>query len=142
MILSEAITFALTGPPEGKARARSVRSKGSIRHYTPTATRSYEDLIRHYASQEMKGREPTIQPVSMTLTAVFEVPRSWSKAKRAMALNNNLRPTGKPDLDNIYKAFADGMNHVVYRDDSQIVHSVFAKVYGVEPRVVVTVKPL
>ena len=142
MILSEAITFALTGPPAGKGRARAYRARGSIRHYTPTATRSYESLIRHYASQEMRGREPTIQPVSMTLTAVFEVPHSWSKAKRAMALNNNLRPTGRPDLDNIYKAFADGMNHIVYNDDSQIVYSTCAKVYGAETRVVVTVKPL
>ena len=142
MTLTDPITFVVDAPPEGKGRARSFRSKGSIGHYTPITTRSYESLIRHYASQEMKGREPTIRPVSMTLTAVFEIPKSWAKAKRAMALNNNFHPMVKPDIDNIAKVFSDAMNHVVYKDDSQIVYSVCAKVYGIEPKVVVTIKPL
>ena len=48
----------------------------------------------------------------------------------------------RPDLDNIVKAWADGMNGVVYRDDALIVRKVAEKRYGPQALVAVTVRPL
>ena len=112
-----------------------------MRHYTPEATRSYEGMIRAMAYQEMAGREPTDRPVHMQMTAYFDVPKSYSKLRRARALGKEMFPTKKPDLDNIAKAFLDAMNGVVFKDDCQVVWHEFAKMYGPAPMVVVTVTP-
>jgi Holliday junction resolvase RusA-like endonuclease len=45
----------------------------------------------------------------------------------------------RPDLDNIVKAITDGMNGVVYEDDSQIVSLHATKVYGTDAMVEVMV---
>jgi Holliday junction resolvase RusA-like endonuclease len=72
--------------------------------------------------------------------AVFPVPDSWSAKKRAAALAGDIRPTKKPDLSNIQKALEDGMNAVVFKDDSQITESGGSKkIYGELPCVKVCV---
>ncbi len=139
--LSEPLTFQLAGHPQGKGRARAFVRGGHIGHYTPAETRSYEGMIREAAFREMAGREPTGDPVSITMTAFFGVPKSFSKLKALRALAKDIVPAKRPDLDNIAKAFLDAMNGVVFRDDSQIVRCDFAKVYGTAPKVVVTVRP-
>lgn len=136
------LTFTLAGHPQGKGRARAFVRGGHVGHYTPEKTRSYEGMIREAATTEMAGRTPTPEPVEVTLTAFFDVPKSFSKRKRAAALGNNIKPAKKPDIDNIIKAFVDAMNGVVFRDDCQIVRGEYAKVYGPAPMVVVTVTPL
>ena len=50
-----------------------------------------------------------------------------------------MRPTGRPDLDNIVKLYADAFNSVVWRDDSQVVRVVSEKRYSDRPGVLVTV---
>ena len=140
--LDEPLTIVLAGHPQGKGRARSFLRGSHIGHYTPEKTRSYEGMIREAATTEMAGRLPTPDPVEVTLTAFFDVPKSYSKTKRAAALGNSLLPAKKPDIDNIIKAFVDALNGVVFKDDCQIVRGVYAKVYGPAPQVVVTVRPL
>ena len=56
-----------------------------------------------------------------TIIAYFAVPKSYSKAKRLDCVLNNLRPTKKPDADNIAKIILDSLNGIAYDDDSQIV---------------------
>jgi Holliday junction resolvase RusA-like endonuclease len=140
--LNELLTFSLPGNPQGKGRARAFRRGNHIGHYTPEDTRSYEGMIRDIAHREMNGRLPTTAPVRVTLTAVFDIPKSFSKKKRMLAMGNNIKPAKKPDIDNIIKAFVDAMNGVVFKDDCQIVMGEYAKVYGPAPLVVVTVRPL
>lgn len=142
IMLAEPLTFELPGKPQGKGRARSFRRGNFIGHYTPEETRSYEGMIRDIAHREMNGRLPTEEPVQVTLTAVFDIPKSFSKKKRMLAIGNNIKPAKKPDIDNIIKAFVDAMNGVVFKDDCQIVLGEYAKVYGPVPHVVVTVRPL
>lgn len=139
--LDEPLTIVLAGHPQGKGRARSFLRGNHIGHYTPEKTRSYEGMIRQAAQTEMIGRLPTPEPVEVLLTAVFDVPKSFSKAKRALALGNNIQPAKKPDIDNIIKAFVDAMNGVVFKDDCQIVRGIYSKIYGPAPQVVVTVRP-
>ena len=51
-----------------------------------------------------------------------------------------IRPTKKPDLDNIAKAVLDSLNGIAYKDDSQIVSMVVSKKYSNRPRVEITLK--
>lgn len=133
----EPVTVVLAGNPRGKERARATRNG---HHYTPKATRTYEADIRIMAQQAMGGRRPFDCPVEFVMRAVFEVPPSWSKKKQAAALCGLVKPTVKPDWDNISKAWNDALNGVVYRDDSLVVKASVEKRYGPAPLVVATVR--
>lgn len=139
--MTDAVTIHLAGHPQGKGRARSFIRNGHVAHYTPDKTRSYESMIRGAAMDAMGQAAPILTPVAVHLRAVFDIPASYSKAKRAAALTGELLPAKKPDLDNVIKAWLDGMNGVVFKDDVQVVRGEYAKVYGPQPMVVVTVRP-
>jgi Holliday junction resolvase RusA-like endonuclease len=152
------ITFTVEGEPQGKGRARSFMRKSNgiaqlgampkigpmpkIGHYTPKDTRAYEKLIRDTAWLAMRGHQMLDRNIFMQLDAFFSIPKSWSKTDRCLAEDGHLRPTGKPDWDNLGKVFSDAMNKLVYKDDAQIVHCQVAKLYGPVPMVRVTVIPL
>lgn len=136
------VAFQLPGHPKGKGRPRAVVRGGFARVYTPAETRSYEGMIRLAAEKAMRGRPPTERPVIVMMAAVFDIPKSFSKARRSAALDGGEFPAKKPDLDNIVKAVVDAMNGVVFKDDSQIVSARYSKVYGPAPMVAVTVTPL
>lgn len=131
------VSFVVPGNPFGKQRSRSTKSG---KHYTPQETVRYENLVMMQAMQAMGDRPPVFIDVGIMFVAVFAVPDSWSNKKRAAALADELRPTKKPDLSNIQKALEDGMNQVVYWDDSQITESGGSKkIYGEVPCVKVCV---
>lgn len=136
------IRVEVAGKPQGKGRARAFRRGNMIGHYTPENTRTYEGLIRSAAIEAMNGRTRIEGPVELRLNAIFDVPDSYSQRKRSDALAGNIKPTKKPDLDNIIKAFCDGMNGVVFKDDVQIVHGEYVKKYGPQAKVVAIVIPL
>lgn len=50
-----------------------------------------------------------------------------------------IRPTKKPDIDNITKAVLDALNKVAYKDDAAIVQFSVEKFYSDNPRVEVTI---
>lgn len=129
------IEFSVPGEPQGKGRARMGRG----RMFTPAKTVAYEGLIALAATGAMKGRPPTDHACEVLADAVCAIPKGWSKAKREMAMNRVIRPTKKPDADNIAKAIGDGCNGVLWRDDCQIVDIRVRKVYGDTPRLSVSV---
>jgi Holliday junction resolvase RusA-like endonuclease len=137
---ADTITISLQGPPQGKGRARSFVRGGRIGHYTPQKTRSYEALIFGAAIDAMGNRPPLDEAVMIDMRAIYPVPASWSERKRQRALIGEIRPTIKPDLDNVAKAWNDALNGVVYRDDSLICRMSLEKHYGPQPFVMVTVK--
>jgi Holliday junction resolvase RusA-like endonuclease len=131
------VSFIVPDHPFGKQRSRSTKSG---RHYTPQETVRYENLVMMQAMQAMQDRPPVDIDVGLMLVAVFPIPKSFTKAQRAAALADEIRPTKKPDLSNIQKALEDGMNAVVFKDDSQITESGGSKkIYGEVPCVKVCV---
>ena len=133
------VAFTVPGDPQGKGRPRATAINGMARMYTPGKTVAYEGLIALAAKQAM-GRTPLLEGAcAIHITAVFAVPVSWSKKRRTEALAGVLRPTKKPDADNITKAVCDGINGVVWGDDVQAVDQRIRKIYGEAPEVRVTV---
>jgi len=135
------IEFHIPGEPVAKGRARSFIRGGHIAHHTPKKTANYESLVALAAQFHMAAtRQAMLEgPLLLTFSAVFTIPKSWSKKRKAA---NDLVPefvTKRPDLDNIAKALSDGMNGVVYADDSQIVKMSCCKFYGDRPGVWVIV---
>lgn len=115
--------FVIPGPPQGKARARTVRNPhtGKVKSYTPDKTAQYEELVRLCYRRACGAAEtPTGLPVRVEILARFPVPCSASKTQRRQMQAGILRPTKKPDADNIAKIVCDALNGVAYQDDKQI----------------------
>lgn len=107
--------------------------------FTPAKTRSYESLLQGAAIVAMEGRAPFDGPIAVAVLACFPIPVSWPRKRREAAQIGDIRPTTKPDADNLLKVL-DAMNAVVFRDDKQIVSASIDKRYSYEPRLEVRVR--
>jgi Holliday junction resolvase RusA-like endonuclease len=125
------LVIELLGEPKGKGRPRFVRATGHA--YTPQRTASYEAMLRHEAALVMAGRPPLEGALRVQVAAHFGIPASWSGKKKAAALAGEIRPTKRPDIDNVAKML-DGLNGIVFGDDAQIVSAVIEKLYSDRPR--------
>lgn len=133
------IVIEMLGEPKGKGRPRFSRKNGVA--YTPAATRSHENALAIMAAQAMRGRVPLQGPLAVTVVACCPVPRSWSGVQQKRALAHAIRPTTRPDADNLVKML-DALNRIVWRDDAQIVHLEVSKHYSDRPRTRIEVRPL
>lgn len=141
--MSDAIQFTVPGEPVAKGRARASSVQGHIRMHTPQKTVNYESMVAWVAQQAMAGKTPLTGPVMLSVYAVFQPPKSWSKKLQKLNLETPQFVVKKPDFDNLLKALCDGMNGVVWVDDSQVAAiGQCRKVYGDRPRVEVTVGSL
>lgn len=147
--MSKSVSFTVYGEPKGKGRPRvSIRkfknAKGEeqsySKAYTPQDTVNYETLVRtEYRMQCEEYMFPDKQMLDMRIQAFYPIPKSASKRMRERMINHEVRPTKKPDSDNIIKIIADSLNNIAYHDDSQIVDVMFRKFYAEKPRVTVTI---
>ena len=133
-----AVEFFIPGAPVGKGRPRAARRGSHITLYTPAKTVSYESTVALFASQAMGARSPLIGPVSADLIISLPVPASWSK-KRTHAALSGLEHPRKPDIDNLIKSVADGINGIVWVDDVQVVALTAIKQYAQVPGVQVRI---
>ena len=138
--MSFMVMYIVYGEPVGKGRPRFARRGNFVSTYTPQKTKSYEDEIRMMAKGAMGSSEPLDTPVTVAIYIRVGMPTSFSKQKRKDALENIVKPTKKPDLDNIAKCFLDAMNDIIYLDDKQVTNLHVTKVYAETPAVEVMVK--
>ena len=137
-----AVEFFVPGQPVGKGRPRATVRAGRARLYTPAKTEKYEARVALFAQQAMAGRPVMAGPVALSVTALFPIPTSWPKKRQAAARAGTEQHTKRPDADNCAKAVLDGLNGVVWKDDSQVVTLSIEKRYAEVPRVEVLVVPL
>ena len=125
------IRFTIPGTPKGKARARTFYNPklGRMQSITPDNTMLYENLIRTCYIQASSNKIQDM-PVSITIHAVFEPPKSASAKNREAMFAGSILPLKKPDIDNIAKVVLDALNGLAYHDDSQIVSLRVSKTYG------------
>lgn len=81
--------------------------------------------------------DPFENAIRAEIKVFMPIPKSDSKKKRELKLSGKIRPTMKPDNDNIAKSVLDALNGVAYLDDKQIVELAVDKKYGEEPYVYV-----
>ena len=134
------VTFKVDVNPVGKQRARYARRGNFVQTYTPEKTRNYEALLKEAAIEAMGASEPLETPVSLYLYIRVPIPKSCTKKRLEAIENGSEKPTKKPDASNILKSVEDGMNGVVYHDDSQIINLHVSKVYSSLPGVDICVK--
>ena len=135
------IKFSVPGQPFGKQRPKFSRTGVYVKTYTPDKTVSYENLVKLMYQQAAKGKMfSEEEALDVRIIAYYEIPKSISKKKRKAMLEHRLRPTKKPDWDNIGKIVCDSLNKVAYHDDSAVVDAQVRKFYSENPRVDVTIR--
>ena len=144
--MSDTITIRLPGAPRGKGRhrARAIAVPGQgprVRTHSDPKTVAYEGALRLAAGVVMAGRPLLSGPLHVAIFAYMPIPASFSKRKRRDAIEGLLRPTTKPDWDNIAKV-TDALNHIVWNDDAAVVDGCVRKFYGAVPELVILVSAL
>ena len=119
--LSDKRVFTVFGKPVGKGRPKFTSRGGYARAYTPKGTADYESLVAESYNSEYEKEDKMDYPIKVRILAVFPIPKSLRKADRELAKKNILKPTKKPDIDNIVKIILDGLNGVAYEDDAFVV---------------------
>lgn len=129
--------FEILGKPVAKARPRITRQGFA---YTPQKTVNYENLVRYTFQSEFPTHEPYENLIEANITAIFEVPKSYSKKKTKELLETHNNYDHKPDCDNLAKIILDSLNGIAYKDDSQVTILHINKEYGKQAKVIVELK--
>jgi len=127
--------FTVPGPPVGKARARTVLSRGRVHSYTPNKTTAYESTVRLAFTAAYPGHVPLDGPLAVSVRAFFWPPDRY----RHQTGIESIPHTTRPDGDNVLKAVADAGNGVIWRDDSIVARWTIEKWYSLTPRVEVEI---
>ena len=125
--------FKIPGKVQAKQRPRFSKS-GIV--YTPKETRVYEDFVRvcysDYANQYQW--EPYDGQLRAEIEVFIQVPKSDSKLNKQAKIIGEIRPTIKPDCDNLAKSILDSLNGWAYRDDKQVIELSVKKFFTVWER--------
>ena len=126
--------FTIPGKPCGKGRPRFTKSGHT---FTPEKTANYETLVKLAFSQAYPNAKPIAAKVEVIakITAYYPIPVSTSKKLQARMRAGLIKPTTKPDTDNIAKICLDALNGIAYHDDAQIVELQVKKLYSDDLRV-------
>jgi len=135
------MTIQVPGIPVGKGRPRMTVRGGHPRAYTPEKTVRYENLVRTTFMNDYPDAVPLDVPVRVDIYAFFPIPKSWSKKKKASAVDGFV--SKKPDIDNLIKSIFDGLNGVAWTDDAMVASVLAEKNYTDKmPRCYITITTL
>lgn len=118
----KSIKFTVPGNPFGKQRPKFARMGTYTKTYTPKKTTQHEKEVAECFLEVARGRRfKEKEPLDIRIIAYYPIPQSTSKKRRKEMLEHRIRPTVKPDLDNVAKLIYDALNGVAWYDDNAIV---------------------
>lgn len=112
-----AIHMNILMKPQPKLRARTCNG----RTFTPQKTMNAEAELRFLVLE-------SLGPIFTIIERPIELELSFYM-KRPKAAKKRLHPAVRPDIDNLIKLVADGLNGVVWKDDSLIWKITATKLY-------------
>jgi Holliday junction resolvase RusA-like endonuclease len=124
------VIFQVEGTPVPKGRPRFARRGKFVSTYSPKTTVDYESKVSEAAKEAMGSQNPLEGPIVACIYITLPIPASYSKKRTQACLSGEERPTKRSDIDNFCKAIFDGMNGIVFADDSQVVSLHATKVWG------------
>lgn len=133
------IHFEVLGKVRGKGRPRFQRLGNFVKTYTDKDTVNYENLVRlSFIESGCKPYDSEAQ-LNAIVKIYIATPKSTSKKKLQLMLEGKIRPTKKPDIDNVLKSLFDGLNKVAYNDDTQIISVLCEKYYSLNEKLSVDI---
>ena len=133
------ITIRFNEKPVPRQSHRTSFRGGSAVTFDPQSNKLLELRAMTWCQLE-DGHEPWSReiPVVVSIQAVFAIPASWPKQRRAMAFSGEECHTHVPDCDNMAKLYMDAIKGIVFDDDAQVVGRMVGKSYAEKPAVVIT----
>lgn len=114
----KSIKFTVPGNPFGKQRPKFARMGTYTKTYTPKETTQHEKQVETCFLEVARGRRfKEKEPLDIRIIAYYPIPQSTSKKRHKEMLEHRIRPTVKPDLDNVAKLIYDALNGVAWHDD-------------------------
>ena len=110
------IDLTYRGAVIGKKRPRASHRNGVFRVHNPP------ENVK--AEQDLKA--------AMRLAIRYPIAGSWPKKRQAAAREGRIRPTGKPDVDNVLKLIFDAGNKLLWLDDAQVSSLVIERIYSAD----------
>lgn len=135
------MTFTIPIPPRAQKRDRIGSRAGHGFSYKDKGQKLEEDKILALIYQ-YKPPVPFTGPLSLRIEAYLPIPASKPKRWRQDAEHGLIRPTTKPDADNLGKMIADILREGFYQDDKQIVDLTVRKWYGLNPQWLITLEEI
>lgn len=134
------IRFTIPSKPAGQPRARVGTIGGHARAFKGAKARLLEQDVLAFAAPAA----PAVRfegPVRIRIDARMPIPAGWPAWRQEAALAGAIRPTTRPDADNVAKLILDALNRSgrFWRDDAQVVELVATKFYGAAPETIVEV---
>ncbi len=137
--MNDPVTIVLLGRPVPSNPAR--RGANGFR-FVPKRQTDAVAAIRLAAQDAMNGQPMFEGPVAIDFRAEIPIPKSFSKRKQFEARTGWIWPTKKPDLKNLAALAEDAMKTVVYSDDNLVCRHSSVKVFGGQPKIIITVSSL
>lgn len=131
----KSVELTIYGNPVPQGRPQFARIGKYVTTYDPVRSRNYKQLVRLWVTQHLKkidGWKPYETAVCVDITFYLGIPTSWSKAKRMQAAEGVIRPTSRPDIDNLVKSVTDAVLGLLWVDDSIITDLTARKRYTAE----------
>jgi len=128
ILSKEALSISLPGDPKTKLRPRFARNKRRVRTFDPQS--DDKETTRWQIKSRVGAMEPLKGPLGLSVICVFSTPKSKNKEDFHIV---------KPDLDNLIKWVGDVGNGILWYDDKQIIKINALKIYGEEPKTIITV---
>lgn len=130
--------FEILGKVQAKQRPKF---NGKIA-YTPAKTNIYENWVKQSFLSAYSNPIPIVDnPIRVKIIAFYQIPKV-SKKKQQEMISDKIRPTIKPDTDNVAKSILDSLNGIAYIDDKQIVELIVEKHYSMQPRTIVKIEEI
>lgn len=123
-------SFFWAGQPRGQGRPRFNRMGGA---YKASEDKAYEKALCMAYWAKYAGYPLMQGPIVLRVRAVFPIPQSKTKQEKALMLAGKIKPTVKPDVDNVIKAVLDALNGVAFPDDKAVTWLIGEKEYGEVP---------
>jgi Holliday junction resolvase RusA-like endonuclease len=121
--------------PVPKERPRVVRNKktGKVQSFTPPRTSAFHGEIHRVLEEVMFGHRLMDGPLRSDMVFKMAVPKGWPSWRKEAAIKGIIRPTGRPDMDNLEKALLDAFNDYIIRDDALVIERFAQKIYSEKP---------
>ena len=138
------IQFTIILAPKSQKRARSrgfIVKGGGVHGQDIVRAQTYTDKDQRTEQNKlmtlMYEHRPPVPfqgPITLSVKAFLPIPKSKSKKWRTAAVAGEIKPTIKPDTDNLVKQIMDCANGVFWKDDKQIFRLHAEKWYAEIPR--------
>lgn len=79
------------------------------------------------------------EPVEVQIIVNVKISKSFNKLQKEKALNGEIKPVKRPDVDNIAKGILDPLNGFLWQDDKQVFKLSIEKKYSDEDKIQIKV---